>query len=185
MKTLFIQEKIKYDGSQLRTLFAYLDHKVLGNSCVSFRGACDVSFDHMVDGEDLLDKSLIKGDDMLHFIIEVFDQPLLTGVFLQRLFAAIVQTELVKAGSESKINRSGDDLYWNEGKLSISIAGKSVQSILIHFAINISNAGTPVKTASLEDLKIDYKKFASQVLESFKKEFESCVEASQKVKPLT
>lgn len=185
MKTLFIEDKINYDGSQLRSLYGYLNHKVLGDSCVAFRGACDVSFDHMVDGEDLLEKSAIKGDEMLHFIIEVFDQPLLSGVFLQRLFASIVQAELISSSGQTSITRSGDDLYWNEGKLSISIAGKSVQSVLIHFAINISNKGTPVKTSCLADLKIDANQFAKNVLSAFSKEFLSCKEASQKVKPLS
>ena len=122
MKSLLVAENIKYDGSQLRSLYSYLNHNILGDSCVSFRGPCDVSFEHMVDGEDLLEKSLIKGDDMLHFIIEVFDQPLLSGVFLQRLFACIVQAELVLLASNAAIQRSGDDLYYKEGKLSISIA---------------------------------------------------------------
>jgi hypothetical protein len=95
MKTHFIDKKIKYDGTQLRSLFAYLEYGVLGNSVVSFIGPCDVSFDHMVDGEDLLAQSPICGSEMLHFIAEIFDEKLSTAVSLQRLFASIVKDYIV------------------------------------------------------------------------------------------
>ena len=70
MKSLFIKENFKYDGSQLRSLFAYLNYGLLGDSIVSWIGPCNVDFDHMVDGEDLLQKSEIRSDNMVHFIIE-------------------------------------------------------------------------------------------------------------------
>jgi len=70
VKSLFIENKFTYDGSQLHSLFAYLEHGLLGPSVVSWRGACNIPFSHMVDGEDLLAKASIEGDEMLHFIIE-------------------------------------------------------------------------------------------------------------------
>src|SRR5690606_8767219 len=126
MKSLWIEKPIKYDGTQLRSLFAYLNFQVLGNSVVGFRGACDVSLDHMVDGEDLLQNAQICGADMLHFIFEVFDEKLITGVLIQRLFAAIVQNKiLLKTNNKFSLTREGDDLYWESKKLSISIATHS------------------------------------------------------------
>ncbi|MES2769707.1 MAG: DUF366 family protein, partial [Bdellovibrionota bacterium] len=156
MKTLWIDQTIKYDGTQLRSLYAYLEHNLLGNSVIAFRGACDVNFDHMVDGEDLLQRAQICGSDMLHFIFEIFDEKLISGVLIQRLFASMAQNKILqKSKGQILLKRDGDDLYLDDRKLSISIAARSPQSILIHFAMNISNEGTPVKTCSLQDLKIE------------------------------
>jgi hypothetical protein len=80
--------------------------------------------------------------------------------------------------------RDGDDLYWNQKKLSISIAAQSLKSVMIHFALNITNDGTPVQTCSLEDLKINPTEFSKDVMNKFSLEFESIRNATYKVKDL-
>lgn len=72
METYFVPQEMAYDGSQLRPLYAYLEYKVLGDSVISWIGPCDISFENMIDGEDLLEQAEIKGSRMLHFIIEIF-----------------------------------------------------------------------------------------------------------------
>ncbi len=183
MKTILLKNELHYDGSQLKSLFGYLEHGIQGDSCVSFIGSCDVSLDHMVDGEDLLEKSLIQGSQMLHFIFEVFDRELVTGIFLQRLFASLVSDEIYKL-TRVKLDRVGDDLYFESKKLSISVATRSSISVLVHFAMNISNAGTPVPTLSLEDLKISPRLFAENLLTQITKEYDSILSARLKVKPV-
>jgi hypothetical protein len=182
-------EKSEYDGTQLKSLFAYLDHGVLGDSIVAWIGPCNVSFEHMVDGEDLRDQSEIRGSRMVHFIVEKFAASLSETVALQRLLSAIAKDVLLeKMGPQPRfsIRRSGDDLYValsdGEGKLSISIATVSPVSGLIHFAVNVSNEGTPVKTAALEDLRIPGEAFAEAVLRDFSLEMNSVSEATRKVK---
>jgi hypothetical protein len=184
LKTKWINKRINYDGTQLHSLFAYLKHNVLGESVVAFRGSCDVSFKHMVDGEDLIAQAKIQGSDMVHFIFELFDKPLIVGVLLQRLFASIVSAEILTLTRKKGIilNRSGDDIYFNKGKMSISIATRSPNSIMVHFAVNISNIGTPVETACLNDLGVDPKKFAKNCLEKIQTEYESIIEATHKVR---
>ncbi len=184
MKTVFLNEKLNYDGSQLRSLFAYLNHKLLGDSCVCFIGSCNISFENMLDGEDFLERSEIKGSEMLHFIFEIFDRELVTGVFLQRLFASIISDEIYKQ-TKTKLIRTGDDLYLEGKKLSISVATKSPNSVLVHFAMNISNLGTPVPTLSLEDLDIQPKKFAEILLKQISEEYDSILVARLKVKATT
>ncbi len=191
LKTKWIEKKITYTGEELHSLFAYLNHGVLGDSVVAFRGPCEVSFDHMVDGEDLLEQAKIQGSDMVHFIFEIFDRPLFAGVLLQRLFAAVVIDMLkslanANADAKSKVSvdlqRSGDDIYWQNKKLSISIATRSPNSIMIHFAVNVSNEGTPVLTCSLEDFGIEPQRFAEICLCSIQAEYESVLMATHKVK---
>lgn len=181
MLTKWIDKKIKYDGSQLRPLYNYLEHNLLGDSCVAFVGACDVTFDHMVDGEDLLEKSQIKSDEMLHFLFETFDTQLMSGVFLQRLFASIVQNLIYKKTNQW-LSRCGDDLYLNDQKLSISIATRSTNSVLVHFAMNVTNSGTPVKTLSLQDLKVEPRELALELLQLISSEYMDIKKATYKVK---
>lgn len=188
MESLFIDKKFAYDGSQLRSLFAYLEHGILGPSIVSWVGPCSIPFSHMVDGEDLLEQAVIQGDEMLHFIIEIFDRDLFSGVALQRLFASISKDYVQAHGAgllQGKIlRRDGDDIYLDNKKLSISIASKSPVSVMVHFAMNVTNKGTPVETLSFEDLHLQPRQTSEAIMELFKKEYSSIVIATQKVRPL-
>ncbi|MBX9766504.1 MAG: DUF366 family protein, partial [Bdellovibrionales bacterium] len=62
-----------------------------------------------------------------------------------------------------------------------SIATKSPVSTLIHWAINLTNEGTPVKTACLRDAGIGSKIFCEELLARVSQEHTSIVEATQKV----
>lgn len=186
MKYKFLTTEESYDGAQLASLRNYLKHQLLGDSCVAWVGPCDVSLEHMIDGEDLLASAEIRGARMLHFVIELFDSTLLAAVALQRLFASIVRDELQRMARETKLAaslvRDGDDLFAGDRKLSISIATQSPVSSLIHFAVNVTNAGTPVKTLALEDLGVEAQALATQVMERFSREFLSIRQATQKVR---
>ena len=184
MKTKFINNEFIYDGTQLRSLYAYLEHGLLGDSVVSWVGPCNVAFAEMVDGEDLLAKSEIRGARMLHFIVEIFNQSLFSAVALQRLFAAI-GLDLLRAfapAHAAQLKREGDDLYFGDGKLSISIATVSPSSALIHFAINCTNDGTPVKTAALSDLGVEPRAFADRAMAALAAELSGVSEATMKVR---
>lgn len=186
MKAYFIPREFAYDGTQLRSLFAYLEHKVQGDSVVSWIGPCSISFDHMVDGEDVLAGAAIAGDRMVHFIVELFHEPLFAAVAVQRLFASIVLELMRESDREpmraAMFRREGDDIYFKDGKLSISIATVSPVSALIHFAVNCTNEGTPVKTAALGDFGIDPTEFATEAMIRLTTEINSIREATVKVR---
>ena len=188
MKKLWIEKVSDYDGSQLRPLYAYLNHGILGDSIISWRGACDVDLEHMVDGEDRLANAKICGSDMLHFIVEKFDVGLYAGVGFQRLLAALcldlLRSEIKDAKTRDLLRRDGDDIFCAEKKFSISIATLSSVSTLIHFAVNCRNEGTPVPTCSLEDFGIDPQKFALKLMTQFCEEMNSIQEATRKVLPV-
>jgi uncharacterized protein len=180
----FIENKIKYDGQQLRSLFGYMDHGLLGDSMVAFEGACDIPFDHMVDGEDVRANSAIRGGHMLHFIVEMFGKDLELAVATQRLLASLVFEELIKSNFNDggKLKRDGDDVFVGDGKLSISIATVSPVSALIHFAMNVTNENTPVKTACLNDLGLEPRVFADRLALRFLNEIKTIREACCKVR---
>jgi hypothetical protein len=185
LKSQFLESQFRYDGTQLVSLWNYLQHKILGDSIVSWIGPCQISFEHMVDGEDLLAESAIAGDKMLHFIVEKFDCSLFAAVGLQRLLTSLALDTLRSVGKTEEVHnltRDGDDIYLGGKKLSISIATQSPVSSLIHFAVNIINSGTPVPTLCLEDLKVEPKTFATEVMSRFCKEVEGITMATQKVR---
>lgn len=187
MKIQVLREEFFYDGSQLRPLFNYLEHGILGDSILVGVGPCQVETDHMIDGEDLREGAVIRGDRMLHFLIEVFDRDLFAGVCLQRLMAALAQARLrpvVSAGLH--LERRGDDLYLGDRKLSISIATRSANSVLVHFALNVLNKGTPVATCAIEeDFAQDALVFGEALAKDFAAEYEDILMASRKARPVS
>lgn len=186
VKTKWIPTQHKYTGSELTPQRNYLRFGLLGDSCIAFIGPCEVSFDHMLDGEDLRARSEIRGSLMLHFICEIFDRDLAFAVALQRLWMRILKDELnaeTPALRKKPLCQDGDDIYWGDRKLSISIASSSPVSELIHLAVNVSNKGTPVKTCALEDFGTDPKTFAKRILNLWSHEYLNVVEATRKVLP--
>ena len=189
-KVHFIEKEFSYDGTQLRSLFAYLDYRIQGDSVISWIGPCSIDFSHMVDGEDLLEGATIAGARMVHFIIEKFHTPLFAAVALQRLFASIcldLLREKIGPGEKngfraSDLRRDGDDIFLRDGKFSISIATLSPVSSLIHFAVNCTNEGTPVKTAALSDLGLVPQEFAREAIIRLQREVITIEEATVKVR---
>jgi len=136
VKCQIASERIDYDGSQIGSLWAYTLFGIQEDSIVCFRGSCSIPFKHMIDLEDKINKERIESPDMLHFIVEHFDLPSLKIAYTrQRLLACIAEETLKDAGF--LVNRSGDDLFYDGKKLSISIASTSAVSCKIHFGINV------------------------------------------------
>lgn len=181
MKFQFIDSIIKYDGYQLSSHFAYKNFKIPGNSIIAFAGPVDVKITEMADIEDVLNKEPISSDMMLSFIVETFDINLTGTVWMQRLLMAIMQDELnIRLGGVF-IERKGDDLYYKDRKLSVSIATASPVSTLIHSALNIKPTGAPIPISCLDEMKIEYKDFAEVILVMFNQEFEDVEFARMKV----
>lgn len=183
MKTKFIQEQIKYDGTQLSPHFIYKNYQMMGDSIVSFIGPCEVKLTEMVDIEDVVNNEPIYSEKMLHFICEIFNSDLIRGVYMQRLLITTIKEQL-ETKYNKVITRSGDDLFVDNGKLSVSIATKSQTSVLIHTALNITTDNTPVKTSGLEtNLGItNIEKLANKIMIAFKEEVKDIYLATTKVR---
>ncbi len=181
MKTLFIDKNIKYIGSQLSPHWIYKNFHILGDAIVAFIGEVDVKLSEMVDIEDVINNEPIYSKKMLNFIIEQFDISLITMVYIQRLFISIIKDVIEDYGAT--VERSGDDLFFNNRKLSVSIATKSINSCLIHTGLNIIKEGAPIQASDLQELNIaDIKEFANKIMEKFKQETESIKLATYKVR---
>lgn len=183
MRTVWLEEPMTYDGSQLRAHWAFKATGVVGDVLVAFRGACRLPVTEIADLEDVAGPG-IAGDDMVHCILETFDdRDLGRGVLRQRLLAADAAEVLRELAPQAGLRRRGDDLFVGVGKLSISVASCSQVSSLIHFAVNVSNAGTPVATASLADLGVEPAVFARALLERVAAEQATLQAARCKVRP--
>lgn len=174
MISRLLPKPIKYDGSQIAPLWAY-NSGIKGDSIVVFHGAMDVSFENMKDLEDEKAGKTIKGDDLIHIIVERFDSPasMRLAYYMQRLLIVCVRDVLAAHGIQTK--RNGDDLFVGDGKLTVSIASAGVSSEKVHCGINITTKGTPpeVKTAALSDFGIkDWKPVAQEIAETFVHEIE-------------
>lgn len=181
MKTLFVKEKIKYTGKELRSHFAYDRFNLQGDSLLAFCGECEVTIQDLVDIADIKDNAPIYSENMLHFIAEFFDGDLETAILKQRLLMAIIKDE-ISSLSGAPLVREGDDIYEGKAKLSVSIATSSPVSFMIHAGVNISSENTPVKTKGLYDYGVDENEFAEIVLDSFVKEMAGARSARCKVR---
>ena len=184
MNTLFIDEKIKYDGTQLAPHWIYKNFHLQGDSIVAFVGEVEVQLSKMVDVEDVINNEPIYSKSMLNFIIEQFNVPLEQMVYNQRLFISIIKEVLEEYNI--KVRRSGDDLFFEDRKLSVSIATKSITSCLIHTALNIIKEGAPVNASDLSEMGIaDIKSFGLKILEKYSLEVESIRMATYKVRGIS
>ncbi len=182
MKKLFIENEIKYIGSQLAPHWIYKNFKIQGDAIVAFVGECEVKLTEMVDIEDVINNEPIYSKYMLSFITEQFNVELVEGVFRQRLLVTCIKEALERRGFF--VRRNGDDLFVNDKKLSVSIATKSMTSVLIHTGLNILSDGAPIPVSGLgSDLGIeDIKEFAQEIMQKYSDEIEDIILASTKVR---
>ncbi len=182
MKTHFIDDEIKYIGSQLTPHWIYRNFKIQGDAIVAFCGECEVKLSEMVDIEDVINNEPIYSKYMLSFITEQFNINLTEGVLRQRLLMTIIKECLENMGVNVK--RNGDDLFVNNKKLSVSIATKSLTSVLIHTGLNIISDGAPIQVSGLEsDLNIkNIKEFALEVMKKYSDEIDDIILAGTKVR---
>ena len=136
--------------------WAFQEFGIYGSSIVTWIGPVNITPDNL---KDFADVGLeIKSNYMVNFICEFFDQqpPNMRVAYLrQRLLVMIFREILTEYGIQTK--REGDDIFVDDGKLSISIASISLSSAKIHFALNLEDKGTPsdVETIGLYDIKVN------------------------------
>ena len=185
MKTIFIDDEIKYIGSQLAPHWIYRNFHLQGDAIAAFIGECKVDLTEMVDIEDVINNEPIYSKNMLSFITEQFGIGLSEGVFRQRLLMCIIKELLEEKGIF--VVRNGDDLMIDGRKLSVSIATKSITSVLIHTGLNIVSEGAPVNASGLSsELGInDIKSFALEVMKRYSDELEDIKYACTKVRGVT
>ncbi len=166
---------MKYDGSQLRRAFIHEKYGVQGKAILVTQGPMNVNPENTVDTEDI--SSEIKGDDVLHILVDdptVVD-PIAAG--LQQRLLVFVTKEILEDATGKKLRRDGDDLYLDDRKLTVSVFKPAGPGSLIHLGINVTTEGVPVKASSLRDLgyKGDPLNLGYRVARSFASEMEALI----------
>jgi hypothetical protein len=171
VRTLWIPERIAYDGSQIGGGWARARFGVEGDSIVAFVGPCDVRPEHMVDLEDLAAGRRIFSEEMLHFLIEHHDADLDRAILRQRLFAAAVAEEVSRRSSRC-VERRVSDLFVDGRKMNVSVATRTPRSAKIHFGINVRAPGPAVEvpTAGIAEWGIAPQDLARSLLDRYARE---------------
>lgn len=179
-----IEHGIKYTGLELSPHWIYKKFNLQGDAIAAFCGECEVKLSEMVDIEDVINNEPIYSKNMLSFIVEHFNIGLVEGIFRQRLLITIIKESIEKllTAQGSTLTRSGDDLFVGNKKLTVSIATKSLTSVLIHVGVNIDPSGAPVDAIGLNSLNIaNINEFASDVMVKYSQEIDDIILASTKV----
>lgn len=182
MKAHYSDKILAYDGTQLRSHFAYDTFQICGDSIVSFQGPAQVTLEHMVDKEDVLASAPIYSENMLHFIVEHFTDNFEWIIACQRLLVSCMREDLQDCLDNTPFTRRGDDIYDENAKLTVSIATRSPVSCLIHTGINISSKNTPVLTKGLLDYQLIAQSFATSVMNRYIAEIRGMQTARAKVR---
>lgn len=178
MRSMFLQEIIKYDGHQLHHRFAY---QYFADQCrptgdiIAFRGPMEVLEDAMIDQEDVINRAFIYSDDAVNFLWEI---PLLGNnrfgaVTYQRLFNTQIATLLSSEFLNKPVRMKGDDIMVMNnnrtfGKASVSITHVKNHAALGHTGINIkagNRAPDIAYSTHLSDEAVN--KFAEAVVNLF------------------
>ena len=181
LRTAVLGEEHEYDGRQLRSHFALERTGLYGDVAVAFVGSCRVDLGQMVDLEDVRARQPIYSPRMLHVLIEHFGLELREAVGRQRLLVHAAR-QLLEDETPLRGRVSGDDLYVDERKASVSIATRSPVSALIHFGLNVETEGTPLPTWGLREADLDPGDFAAQLLERYEAEIVDIHRAAAKVR---
>jgi hypothetical protein len=197
LNTLWLDTPTAYTGEQLAAHWIYNTTGLLGPAMVAFAGPAHVSLGHMVDLEDVRQNAPIASAGMLHFLTELYDMPLTTGIALQRLWISAIQQDLhlnyapEAAQPVCTLRRQGNDLWWlpEKRKLSVAITTQTPTSIVMHTAFNLTRDGAPVPTIGLcSDFAVPEKaipQLAAEWMGLFVQELDSLQRSSWKVRAVS
>jgi hypothetical protein len=141
-----------------------------------------VANEDLVDLDDAREGEFIRAALMAHVIVEHPSCGLEMAVARQRLLVCVLCDIL--GGKGFRVRRSGDDVFFDTRKLTVSIAAPGPASSLIHLGINVDPTGAPVSAAGLGEMKIDPAGLLGELLERYGREIESIRYATTKVRPV-
>jgi hypothetical protein len=168
MRSLFIQDEIRFTGEQLTSFWAYQNYDILGDNIVAFIGPCEVEERYIIGIDHFKKKSAIKSERMLHFLVEHFDLDLEKAILRQKLLVDILKDKLNHRLKGDVLQRWGDDLFDTDYKLTVSATLRTSVSTKIHLGINISSKNVQVKAKGLDDYGIDPDDISQAVMDQYR-----------------
>jgi hypothetical protein len=174
---------VAYTGAELRSGWVASRTGLAGDAAAGFVGTCHVPTENLVDLDDARAGFFIKAASMAHVIAE-HGCTLEVGVLRQRLLIAILGEVLRARGK--RMRRDGDDLYYDDRKLTVSIAAPSLASTcVIHLGINVDPAGAPVPAVGLLEMRQEPRDILHDLLTRYAGELATMAHAATKVKTVS
>jgi len=177
-----LEEETAYTGKELRSGWVGSRTGLGGDAAAGFVGPCHVANEDLVDLDDARAGEFIRAASMAHVIVEHPLCGLETAVARQRLLVCVLCEILTGRGFH--VRRSGDDVFFDSRKLTVSIAAPGPGSALIHLGINVDPEGAPVPAAGLREMNVDPAGLLGELLERYGCEIESIRYATGKVRPV-
>jgi len=174
---------VGYEGTELRSGWVRERTGLDGDAAAGFVGPCHVPNANLVDLDDARAGEHIHAASMAHVIVEHPYCPLELAVLRQRILVALLGEILAASGRVAR--RDGDDLYYDDRKLTVSIAAPSPKASLIHLGINVDPAGAPVPAVGLEELGLEPGALLDRLLARYARELSTAAHAATKVKTVS
>ncbi len=174
--------EIAYTGVELKSGWVAARTGLSGDAAAGFVGPCHVPTENLVDLDDARAGTFIKAASMAHVIVE-HACPLDVAVLRQRLLVALLGELLRKRGK--RMRREGDDLYYDDRKLTVSIAAPGPSTCLIHLGINIDPAGAPVPAVGLLEMRVEPREILGELLACYRDELQTVAHAATKVRTVS
>jgi len=175
-----LDAEVGYTGAELCSGWVEEHTGLGGDAAAGFVGPCDVPTGNLVDMDDARAGAFIRAASMAHAIVEHPHCALAAAVLRQRLLVCLLAEVIGERGS--RVRRDGDDLYYEDRKLTVSIAAPSPVSTLIHLGINVDATGAPVPAADLSEMGHDPRAVLRELLERYRLELASAAHAESKVR---
>lgn len=180
MEFRVLERNTTYTGKELRSGWVSQRTGLFGDAAAAFIGPCHVATEDLVDLDDARAGEHIESASMAHVIVEHPGCGLQTAVLRQRLLVSLLCEALRLKGHG--VTRDGDDVYYGDRKLTVSIAAPGPRSSLIHLGINVDPRGAPVPAVGLQELGVEPRTLLSELLERYGREMASCRHAETKVR---
>lgn len=177
-----LEDESAYTGKELRSGWVRVRTGLAGDAAAGFLGPCHVANEDLVDLDDARAGEFIRAASMAHVILEHPGCDLEAAVLRQRLLVCILCEILGEKGLS--VRRSGDDVFFDSRKLTVSIAAPGPASALIHLGINIDPRGAPVPAAGLGEMGVAPAELLADLLERYRCEVSSVRHATGKVRPV-
>jgi len=160
ISVVIVDKEMKYTGKEIESLWAFKTFNIQKDSIVVFKGPMEVKIEDMKDLKDVKEESEyqipIKSSESINYIVEHFDNPDLKITYLRQRILVSIAKEVIEEMGNIRLKREGDDLYFEDKKLSVCIACRGVSSGKIHLGINVKTEGTPehVNATGLNDIGV-------------------------------
>ncbi|AEK20515.1 hypothetical protein GYY_08310 [Methanococcus maripaludis X1] len=191
ISAVILEEFTTYTGKEIEPLWAFNTFDVQKDSIVGFIGPMNVKIENMKDLKDVKEEKdveiPIQSSEAINFIVEHFDNPDLKMTYLRQRILVSTAKEVIENHSNLKLKKSGDDLYFNDKKLSVCIACRGISSGKIHLGINIKSDGVPphVSAVGLHDMGIENTfEIMEEIAEIYAKEMSKIEKDIRKTLPL-